>query len=148
MAASIPETDAFVSSTLAMGQTVPPATVLPKPFSSDFFVPTMPTTSIKQETFMQGLLPAMIGLATVFILLLVFLSIDKVSNHYASASIGDRAKFALFLALFMVTSYNLANLIYRLIAKQGLPNTSVVWIMALLFLLSILSVTFFSWFST
>lgn len=135
MAASIPETDAFVSSILSQGQTTAPPTILP-------------IMGMKQETLLQGLLPAMIGLATVFILLLVFLSIDNVSNHYASASTVDRAKFAFFLALFMVSAYNLANLIYRLIAKNGMPNTSVIWIMSLVFLLSILSVTYFTWFST
>lgn len=137
MAASIAETDAFVSSILSQGQTTAPPTLVLPTFDSP-----------KQETLIEGLLPIMIGLAVIFILLLVFLSIDNVSNHYAAESIGNRAKFAIFLSLFMISAYNLTNLIYRLIKKKGLPNTNLIWIVSLLFFSSILSVTFFRLFST
>jgi hypothetical protein len=100
------------------------------------------------ESLIDSILPAMVGIATIFIVLLVFLSFDKVSASYGAATWGDRAKFAIFLSLLAVSVYNLSNFLYRLIRKKGSPNTNFIWITAVLFIFAILSVSFWSFLST
>lgn len=101
-----------------------------------------------RDSLLDSLLQTMVGIATIFIVLLVFLSFDKVSASYGAASWSDRAKFAIFLSLLAVSVYNLANILYRLIAKKGNPNTNFIWITAVLFIFAILSVSFWSFLST
>jgi hypothetical protein len=131
------EADAIVREALMTPQTQPDTIKL---------LPSI--TGARTETLIESLLPAMIGIATIFIVLLVFLSFDKVSASYGAASWGDRAKFAIFLALLAVSVYNLANILYRLIAKKGTPNTNFIWISGVLFIFTILSVSFWSFLST
>jgi len=108
----------------------------------------IPAVKPTGETLMQGLIPTVVGLAVLFVFLLVFLSISNVSSHYAGESAATRAKFAFFLSVFMVSIFGLVNIVYRFLTKMSIPNTNMIWILSLLLLFAISSVTFFTWFST